>query len=271
MARSCSSDMPSGRPKATACTPHSYSHPHRAHVRWSSDLAVERLDAPEVQDVRADRAEALQDRVVVRDGAEEIQRLDAGRHHAPQRLGDLGRVGGLERADAGLARSMLIDDLLYASEIEARRYHFGNRSASPARPAVTYSQTGPRRARSRTGRPIMAALDLLGRRWTLRVLWELRDGSAASFRELRERCDKMSTSVLNQRLAELREAGLVDAGAGGYSSQNEARSCKRRWRPWTRGRSAGARPAGGGVSEELRRRALSDPSPGGAAQPETSR
>jgi len=62
----------------------------------------------------------------------------------------------------------------------------------------------------------MAALDLLGRRWTLRVLWELRDGSAASFRELRERCDAMSTSVLNQRLAELREAGLVEAGAGGY-------------------------------------------------------
>ena len=62
----------------------------------------------------------------------------------------------------------------------------------------------------------MAALDLLGRRWTLRVLWELRDGRAASFRELRERCDAMSTSVLNQRLAELRTAGLVDAGPGGY-------------------------------------------------------
>lgn len=69
---------------------------------------------------------------------------------------------------------------------------------------------------SRTGRPIMAALDLLGRRWTLRVLWELRDGRPAAFRELRERCDAMSTSVLNQRLAELRAAGLVEAGEGGY-------------------------------------------------------
>ena len=29
---------------------------------------------------------------------------------------------------------------------------------------------------SRTGRPVMALLDLLGRRWTLRVLSELRDG-----------------------------------------------------------------------------------------------
>ena len=69
---------------------------------------------------------------------------------------------------------------------------------------------------SRSGRPIMAALDLLGRRWTLRVLWELRDGAPASFRELRDRCDSMSTSVLNQRLAELREAGIVEAGADGY-------------------------------------------------------
>jgi DNA-binding HxlR family transcriptional regulator len=62
----------------------------------------------------------------------------------------------------------------------------------------------------------MAALDLLGRRWALRVLWELRDGRPVSFRDLRERCDSMSTSVLNQRLHELREAGLVDVGEGGY-------------------------------------------------------
>ena len=68
---------------------------------------------------------------------------------------------------------------------------------------------------SRSGRPIMAALDLLGRRWALRILWELRDGSPASFRDLQARCDQMSTSVLNQRLTELREAGIVDA-AGGY-------------------------------------------------------
>jgi DNA-binding HxlR family transcriptional regulator len=62
----------------------------------------------------------------------------------------------------------------------------------------------------------MAALDLLGRRWTLRVLWELRDGHPASFRELRDRCDAMSTSVLNQRLTELKEAGVIEQGPGGY-------------------------------------------------------
>lgn len=61
---------------------------------------------------------------------------------------------------------------------------------------------------SRTGRPIMAALDLLGRRWTLRVLWELRDGPVG-FRALRQRCDDVSPTVLNTRLSELREAGIV--------------------------------------------------------------
>ena len=54
----------------------------------------------------------------------------------------------------------------------------------------------------------MAALDLLGRRWALRVLWELREGPLG-FRELRERCDGMSSSVLRDRLAELNAAGLV--------------------------------------------------------------
>ena len=54
----------------------------------------------------------------------------------------------------------------------------------------------------------MAALDLLGRRWALRVLWELRDGPVG-FRELRARCDGMSSSVLSDRLGELTAAGLV--------------------------------------------------------------
>jgi len=54
----------------------------------------------------------------------------------------------------------------------------------------------------------MAALDLLGRRWSLRVLWELRDGPQGA-RSLRERCDGMSPSVLYDRLNELTGAGLV--------------------------------------------------------------
>ena len=54
----------------------------------------------------------------------------------------------------------------------------------------------------------MAALDLLGRRWSLRILWELRDGPVGA-RSLRERCDAMSSSVLYERLDELTTAGLV--------------------------------------------------------------
>ncbi|MBV9836045.1 MAG: helix-turn-helix transcriptional regulator [Alphaproteobacteria bacterium] len=68
---------------------------------------------------------------------------------------------------------------------------------------------------STTGRPIMALFDLLGRRWTGRVIWELREGRQPTFRALREFCGNPSPSVLNTRLAELREAGLVEAIEGG--------------------------------------------------------
>ncbi|MBR1274313.1 helix-turn-helix domain-containing protein [Bradyrhizobium sp. AUGA SZCCT0283] len=69
---------------------------------------------------------------------------------------------------------------------------------------------------SRTGRPVMALLDLLGRRWTLRVVWELRDGPLTS-RALRTACDDASPTVMQARLSELREAGLVELLAGdGY-------------------------------------------------------
>lgn len=62
---------------------------------------------------------------------------------------------------------------------------------------------------STTGRPVMAALDLLGRRWALRLVWELRDGPVGA-RDLRRRCDGMSSSVLYDRLKELGEAGLLE-------------------------------------------------------------
>jgi DNA-binding HxlR family transcriptional regulator len=69
---------------------------------------------------------------------------------------------------------------------------------------------------SKTGRPIMALLDLLGRRWALRIVWELRDAPLTS-RALRGSCDEASPTVLQARLAELREAGLVELlPASGY-------------------------------------------------------
>ncbi len=68
---------------------------------------------------------------------------------------------------------------------------------------------------SRTGRPLMAALDLLGRRWALRILWELRQGPLGA-RYLQDRCDQMSSSVLYERLSELTVAGLVGRDGGAY-------------------------------------------------------
>lgn len=62
----------------------------------------------------------------------------------------------------------------------------------------------------------MALLDLLGRRWCLRILWELRDAPLTS-RVLRTACDEASPTVLQSRLSELREAGFVELGdARGY-------------------------------------------------------
>lgn len=55
----------------------------------------------------------------------------------------------------------------------------------------------------------MALFDLLGRRWSLRVLWELSSGPVPTFRELQQRCDGVSSSVLAERLRELRAAGIV--------------------------------------------------------------
>jgi DNA-binding HxlR family transcriptional regulator len=69
---------------------------------------------------------------------------------------------------------------------------------------------------SSSGRPIMALLDLLGRRWVLRILWELR-GEALAFRPLQAACDGVSPSVLNQRLRELRQAHLIVRSADGYT------------------------------------------------------
>ena len=61
---------------------------------------------------------------------------------------------------------------------------------------------------SKTGRPIMLLLDLLGRRWTLRIVWELRE-EPKRFRELQDLIGA-SPTIVNTRLAELREAKLVE-------------------------------------------------------------
>jgi DNA-binding HxlR family transcriptional regulator len=70
---------------------------------------------------------------------------------------------------------------------------------------------------SASGRPIMALLDLLGRRWSLRIIWELRDERSLTSRALRSACDDASPTVLQARLSDLREAGFVELiPASGY-------------------------------------------------------
>lgn len=63
--------------------------------------------------------------------------------------------------------------------------------------------------------PILAILDLLGQRWALRILWELRNGARTS-RQIRDTI-AISPTVLQSRLDTLRKAGVVELIRGqGY-------------------------------------------------------
>lgn len=75
----------------------------------------------------------------------------------------------------------------------------------------------------------MALLDLLGRRAALRVLWELR-GDRLTFRALTEAA-ATNPSVLNTRLTELREAGLVEHDGDGYGLTTDGRGLLERLAP----------------------------------------
>jgi DNA-binding HxlR family transcriptional regulator len=69
---------------------------------------------------------------------------------------------------------------------------------------------------SRIRRPIMALWDLLGRRTSLRILWELSQSEKSlTFRELQAAAET-NPSLLNTRLKELRMAGVVFHEGGGY-------------------------------------------------------
>lgn len=96
---------------------------------------------------------------------------------------------------------------------------------SPARISAKASRKAPAVRRpvrgSRTGRPIMVVLDLLGRRAALRVLWELRSDTL-TFRALQEAA-QTNPSLLNTRLKELREAGLIEHD-GGYRLSTRGRT-----------------------------------------------
>ena len=75
---------------------------------------------------------------------------------------------------------------------------------------------------SKTGKPIMALLDLIGRTWALGIVWNLHQGPA-TFRELQQRCEQISPTLLNNRLKELKTLQLVDMQAQGYQLSKQGK------------------------------------------------
>ena len=63
--------------------------------------------------------------------------------------------------------------------------------------------------RAPTSESMARALDLSGRRWALRIVWELRVGPL-NFRALQASCGHISPSVLQRRLHELRDHGVIE-------------------------------------------------------------
>jgi len=88
-----------------------------------------------------------------------------------------------------------------------------------------------KRARgSSSGRPIMVALDVLGRRGTLRIVWELSQRGTLTFRALQDACET-NPGLLNTRLKELRGLHLVEHIPGGYRLTDHGRSLSAALKP----------------------------------------
>jgi DNA-binding HxlR family transcriptional regulator len=97
----------------------------------------------------------------------------------------------------------------------------------------------------------MALFDLIGRRWTLRIIWELHEADRPlRFRELRAACGEVSSSVLTRRLHELADAQVVAHTGAGYALTASGRALVVSLRPvlrwaddWARGLEVADRAA----------------------------
>lgn len=69
---------------------------------------------------------------------------------------------------------------------------------------------------SKSGAPMMALFDLLGRRWAMGIIWQLSSG-CLRFSELQERCTTISPTVLSSRIKDLTEARLIERTLDGYA------------------------------------------------------
>jgi len=74
-----------------------------------------------------------------------------------------------------------------------------------------------------SGRPIMVVLDVLGRRGSLRIIWELRERGTLTFRALQDACET-NPALLNTRIKELRHLQLVEHLPGGYRLTEHGRA-----------------------------------------------
>ena len=116
------------------------------------------------------------------------------------------RLHGTDPGHGVLLRCFVFRNICHGSvsEIEMQSFQEETRMARSATPRPGRNVRG-----STTGRPLMAAMDLLGRRWALRILWELRAGPTGA-RALQAKCDGMSSSVLYDRLRDLAASELVE-------------------------------------------------------------
>ncbi len=68
---------------------------------------------------------------------------------------------------------------------------------------------------SKSGQPIMALFDLLGRNWAMGIIWHLYSGPS-TFREIQDYCESISPTTLNKRLKELKASYLIERNIHGY-------------------------------------------------------
>lgn len=95
-------------------------------------------------------------------------------------------------------------------------------------------------------------MDLLGQRWSLRILWELEAGQIG-FLELRRRMDNCSSSMLSERLKQFQEAKIVEKTPARTYELTSAglqlsRALEPLWewsRKWISGESFDVIPSGG--------------------------
>lgn len=83
---------------------------------------------------------------------------------------------------------------------------------------------------SKTGQPIMALFDLLGRSWALGIVWNLSE-TPMTFRKLQTKCEGVSPTVLNRRIKELTASKIIERGGDGYQLTATGSELSDRLRP----------------------------------------